>query len=82
MLTLTFARKDKDGKKYGENNFNWHVGEAKPRLHSRESDNLLYVQADGDELLHIMLIFKEIPMTSLPIVKWRQPWASFIVDNL
>ena len=58
----------------------WHVGEpigVRSNTHDLES-----IQADGDELTTILDNMSGIPTTKARVQIWREPFASFILDNL
>lgn len=46
-------------------------------------EQVIAVQADGDELFHIARNFEGIPMRAgKHVVGWGEPWAAFIAANL
>lgn len=68
---------------YHDQTLEWHVGEAIPRDAAGDRFNdIVEVQADGDELNHIVHYFPNLPRALTPVVTWRQPWAQFIYDNM
>jgi len=54
----------------------WHIGEPKPNI------TPVFLQADGDEKAHIEHQFTNIPTAKKRVVIWKEPWATFIYDNL
>ena len=58
--------------------YEWHIGE-KLRL---VSDNVIAVQADGDELIAIEQVCGNIPRAAKPVVLWFGDHAKFIVANV
>jgi hypothetical protein len=55
-----------------------HVGEP---LYKGSLSQVIEVQADGDELLHITQRFTNLPMTNGRVVRWFGDHARFIVAN-
>ena len=58
----------------------WHIGEEVPYLSI--TDEVVFVQADGDELRHIVDNFLGIPMAKRKVVRWTGDAANFIAHNL
>jgi hypothetical protein len=77
MLFYTYV--DKDGDIVDAE---WHVGEPVPEITG--SATIDFLQADGQELEHIILKW----VSNLPIpnqqqvVRWCAPWAELILLNL
>lgn len=61
--------------------WHWHVGEPMPEF---DIHRVLSVQADNDELDHIMYKFPNLPMCKggRRVVTWFGDHAKFIVANL
>lgn len=59
--------------------FIWHIQSEKPQLF--DSDRVMYLHADGDELELIVSRIKNIPYR-YPITVWRYPLSQFVYDNL
>ena len=76
-LYITF--KHNDGRL---NKIEWHIGQ--PSLSELfNSDNVISVQADGDELEHINRFMLNLPKCIIKqVVTWKDGFARFIVDNL
>ena len=64
--------------------YNWHVGEPNP-VRFEHVDDVIEVQADGDELEHIEMMFRS---NSFPlffnkrVCRWFGDYAKLIVGNL
>lgn len=72
MLYITFS----DGQY-----FNWHVGTPLGKI--RNIQEVVEVQADGDELDHIESAFTGLPLAPKKrVVVWTGDFARFIVGNL
>lgn len=61
----------------GDTKIIWHTGETHEQLY-----NVVFLQADGDELDHIRKHIQNIPMSDKRVVRWYAPFAQFIWDNL
>lgn len=59
----------------------WHVGEFFD-IPTREVDNVICVQADGDELDLILRTMKNLPTSHRHVVRWFGDHAKFIAANL
>lgn len=56
----------------------WYVGNPVPKM-----ENVIEVQADGDELHYIEMHFRGIPIAcKKQVVKWTGDFAVFIYNNL
>lgn len=65
---------------WNQHSSEWHVGEEKPKA---EAQFVTSVQADGDELHHILMEFQNLPQsTHKKVVSWYGDHAKFIVGNL
>lgn len=69
-----------DFNKIEEKQYFWTVGEQAPI--EKETDEILVFEAWGQELVFIRENFTNIPMSNKSENMWRQPWASFILENL
>jgi len=75
---------DKEGNTIGKS---LHVGPETPSICQTIADNMdnhhLSVQADGDELAHILegLRFLNIPRTTKRVQRWYGDHARFILGN-
>jgi len=58
----------------------WHVGEEPHKI--SESEKVLLVQADCDELSHIQQSFSGIPLSDKRVNVWNGEFADFIARNL
>lgn len=69
----------------GENKkeFTWHIGEETKHFH-RNAEVFNMVQADGDELMHIVSLFgPNMPVpTGKRVVRWYGDFARTILGNL
>lgn len=82
---MSFYLKTKTGQQ-----FEWHTGTKKP-MHipggasfitkTETFNNVLYLQADGDELEHIRMKIHNIPI-GYSVFIWRDNLAQLIYDNL
>ena len=63
---------------------NWHIGEPRPRhLSIAAEERCILLQANGDELEHILSNFQNIPSTTMhDVVVWTGDMADFIYNNL
>lgn len=59
----------------------WHVGEPSPIEH-QDACGVTEVQADGDELLHVIDLFAGIPVRERRVLRWFGDDAKFIAANL
>jgi hypothetical protein len=70
-------------------NYNWHIGAKKPVQSFSEEfqdyftpfKDVLYLEADGDELQQIRDKIQNIPICHNTCI-WRDNLAQFIYDNL
>lgn len=61
----------------------WHVGEKLLSEHKqRIQDDLVTVQADGDELEYIRRMFPALTPIGSRVALWQQPFAQLIADNI
>jgi hypothetical protein len=63
----------------------WHIGEDTYELSNLADEwagDRLVVQADGDELLHILNRFKGIPRCKDIVQRWYSSIACHIIGNL
>jgi predicted amidohydrolase len=60
-----------DGKTYS-----YHIGQSLP-----DGDEVIQIQADGDELDHIYNTFSNIPVARKRVVNYFGDMAKFIVEN-
>lgn len=58
----------------------FHVGESKEFLRNF-CENVVSIQADGDELTHIVRTFSNIPQVNHAVVSYYGDMAKFILDN-
>lgn len=60
----------------------WHVGEDFS-IPMHETDLVVSVQADGDELTHVIGKFAHLPYPrNTRVVRWFGDWAKLIAGNL
>lgn len=59
----------------------WHIGQ-KVSIPKEELNQVIEVQADGDELEHIRYQFQNIPHAKVRVCNWYGDIAKFIVNNL
>jgi len=61
----------------------WHVGQPSPEI---DKDKVTSIQADSDELWHIISRFTNLPYVmnqdDAPVQRWYGDHAKFIVGNL
>lgn len=65
----------------------WHVGEKVPEIWQPQHSGLPHrfvtmIYADGDELLHIINQFENLPYCKGRSTKWTGEFAKFIFENL
>jgi hypothetical protein len=66
----------------GPHEYLWHVGENIDNVKTfGKLNEINEIQADGDEYVHIVNNFRNLPISGTKIIKWKAPWAQFIVDN-
>jgi hypothetical protein len=68
----------------GNKDIEWHLGQ-KLKLYVEEINEIHMVQADGDELEHILSNFKNLPAvapTYKRVVRWWGNDAKFIASNI
>lgn len=58
--------------------YSWYVGSWVPMVGSP----ILAIEANGAELELIRSYFDNVPIHRGPIVRWKEPWAEFIVEAL
>lgn len=63
-----------------DKSISWHIGEAKPNF---ETEDIVEIQADCDELNYIFNNFRGIPFAfNKRVVNWFGDVAKFIAHNL
>lgn len=62
--------------------FEWHVGGKLPKGFRQVIEQVLEVQADGDELEHLFTMFVNLPYYRGPVVSWYGDLAKMIVKSL
>lgn len=66
----------------------WHIGQKLPIFSTKQIDAISHIQADGDELQHIMNLFSidgvfTIPMPKVGrVIRWFGDIAKTIIANI
>ena len=78
-MLYIIVRDTNSGHTSGEREFSWHVGKPRPII----EEEVIEVQADGDELAYIIGSFVNLPRpVEKSVMRWYGDHAKLIAHNL